>query len=133
MYQLLSKILHESDDLWHMMDEHMMFWPLGGVWMGFFMMGYGLAVILLTVWTFQDAKLKDENATLWAIVVFFTMGIGVLVYGFIRQPKTPIMNKIDEESGTQKPTFIKDGAYCENCGKHLEIIDKFCDMCGTSV
>ncbi|MHA1947278.1 MAG: hypothetical protein ACW97W_14330 [Candidatus Hodarchaeales archaeon] len=64
MYELLGKIFHESGDVWHMIDEHMMSWPFGGVWMWILMIGYGFAVVLLTIWTYQDAQTRQENPLL---------------------------------------------------------------------
>lgn len=135
MFQLLTNIFHESDDSWHMMDEQMMFWPFGlsGIWMWLFMIGYGLAVILLTVWTYQDANERDESALLWAIVVFFTMGIGVLVYVLIRRPKIITTSKTSNKPLYQGKKFSKEAMYCEDCGNILESIDLFCAKCGTSV
>lgn len=134
MFQLLSSILHESDNLGHMMDEPMMFWPsgFGNIWMWVLMMGYGLSVILITVWTYHDANKRDENATLWIIVVLFTMGIGVLAYILVRRPKTSPILITGKISSTERTTSFKGNMYCENCGNHLEIIDKFCDKCGTA-
>ncbi len=133
MYQLLGKIFHESNDFWHMTDEHMMFWPFGGVWMWLLMMGYGLVVILLTNWTYQDAKMSDENTILWAFVVFFTMGFGILVYGLIRRPESSSLNKSNEIPTTREPASVEDNLYCESCGNALETNDLFCAKCGTSI
>jgi hypothetical protein len=134
MFQILSNFLHESDDLGHMMNEHMMFWPfdLNDAWIWLLMMGYSLIVFLLTIWTYKDAKLQGENALLWTFVVFFTMGIGILPYSLKRQPNIVVEPKISEKQNMQGTTpFI--GSFCESCGNELEKIDLFCAKCGTAV
>jgi hypothetical protein len=133
MYQLIGKILHESNDFWHMTDEHMMFWSFGGVWTWLLIMAYGFALILLTVWTYQDAKSKEENATLWGIIIVFTLGVGILVYGLIRQPKPLTVNKTNDLSALKDTTLVKNSIYCENCGNVMKLNDLFCMKCGTAM
>lgn len=132
MNQVFNSILHESDDLGHMMEDHNMFWPfsLSGGWMWLIMMGYGLVVLLLTVWTYQDAKEKGESTVLWTLVVFFTMGIGVLAYLLVRRPEVVGDEKIHKITSMQETASLKGGMYCENCGNALGVVDQFCAKCG---
>jgi apolipoprotein N-acyltransferase len=135
MFKQLSNILHESNDFGHMMNEHGMFGPfrLGGVWMLLFMMGYSLVIFFLAVWIYQDAKERGKNATMWCLVVLFTMGIGILAYSWTRQSKPSPMSKLTMSQSIQKTTSFNDGMFCENCGDHIELIDQFCAKCGTAV
>ena len=135
MFKQLINILHESDDFGHMMNEHGMFgfFGLDGVWMWLLMMGYSFAILLLAIWTYQDAKTRGNNATLWCLVVFFTMGFGILAYSWIRQPKSSSMSKMDLPQSIQRSKSYNVGMYCENCGDLIESIDRFCAKCGTAV
>ncbi|MHA2247069.1 MAG: zinc ribbon domain-containing protein [Candidatus Hodarchaeales archaeon] len=135
MNQVFNSILHESDDLGHMMEDHNMFWPfsLSGGWMWLIMMGYALVILLLTVWTYQDAKEKGERAVFWTLLVFFTMGIGVLFYLLVRRSEVVVDAKIHKITSMQGTTSQKRGMYCENCGNTLELVDQFCAKCGVAV
>ncbi len=135
MFKQLSSILHESDDLGHMMNEHGMFGPfrLGGEWMLMLMMGSSLAIFFLAVWTYQDAKERGKNATMWCLAVFFTMGIGILAYSWIRQSKSSSISKMTIAQSIQRTTSLNDDMFCEYCGDHIESIDQFCAKCGTAV
>jgi small-conductance mechanosensitive channel len=106
------------------------------------------AILLLVFWTYQDATQQHENATLWAFVVFITMGLGIIFYALIRKPdisfnSNPISTPSSREASYSPKTSdlrspsIKNQRitrnYCEQCGLLLETIDNFCPKCGKSV
>ncbi|MHA1972056.1 MAG: zinc ribbon domain-containing protein [Candidatus Hodarchaeales archaeon] len=142
MMERITNLLTKTDE-GHMFDETgMMF---GGDWFMLLMMMSGiLIVVFLTVWTYQDAVGIGENAILWSLVVFLTMGLGIIVYALIRSPNRDVrtadtkpierdtQTKIKSETvfAPQKP-IENTTLYCENCGAELGPYDKFCHKCGS--
>lgn len=154
MIQQILNILHEADEGEHMADElGMMGFFGGGWWMWLLMIAGMILVPLLTIWTYQDAKRLGENAVLWALVVFFTMGFGIILYALVRNPERSVPS-VSASSSPPQPTpntpnttvtyapstqykpkieWGNKGGYCENCGAPLALTDSFCPKCGKAV
>jgi hypothetical protein len=149
---MMQTILHESDDVGTIFDHHEMMGIFGeGRWMWFMMIGGMILVPLLTFWTYQDAIKRDTNATLWAVLVFFTMGFGIILYALVRTPihSTPVASgypaapqPISYSPPTKAtypppkqhtPMSRNDYSYCEYCGAQLELTDQFCSKCGNAI
>jgi hypothetical protein len=152
MKQIIQTIFHESDDSGTIFDHHGMMGIFGdGWWMWLLMIGGMILVPLLTFWTYQDATRRGENAALWAVVVFFTMGFGIILYALVRNPGRPAPAasgysvtpqpasynpppKVTYSPPTQYTPKPQTGnRFCSNCGAQLELTDSFCSKCGNSV
>ncbi|MHA1940591.1 MAG: zinc ribbon domain-containing protein [Candidatus Hodarchaeales archaeon] len=148
MIQQLLTILDEGD---HMTDG---FGMMGGGWWMWIMIIGGMFIIpFLAIWTYQDAQQYGENAALWALVVFFTMGFGIILYVLVRNPNRSDLSVNPQPSPprpsqnssrktvtyspptqyNQKTEWGNKGGFCENCGAPLTVTDSFCSKCGTPV
>lgn len=151
MIQQILSILDEGD---HMADGLGMMGDFGGGWWMWIMIIGGMFIVpLLAIWVYQDAQRFGENAALWALVVFFTMGFGVILYVLVRNPNRsnmsmnpspspphPLQNNSSTTVTYSPPTHYNPktkmenkGGFCENCGAPLVVTDSFCPKCGTSV
>jgi len=151
MIQQILSILDEGD---HMNDGLGMMGGFGGGWWMWIMIIGGMFIVpLLAIWTYQDAHRFGENAALWALVVFFTMGIGVILYVLIRNPNRSTLSMNPSSSPPSRSQNIENttvtyspptqynpktewenkGGFCENCGAPLVVTDSFCPKCGTPV
>ena len=151
MIQQILTILDEGN---HMADGlGMMGMFDGGWWMWIMIIGGMVLVLLLAIWTYQDVQRFGENAALWALVVFFTMGFGVILYVLVRNPNRSNMsmnpspprprpsqnnssltaNYSPSMQYNPKTEMESKVGFCENCGTQLVVTDNFCPKCGTSV
>ena len=117
-------------------------------WMWILMLIPSLVILLLTYWTYQDAKQRDENSTLWAFIVFITMGLGNIIYVIIRNPEVSLTPRTVTTPRRQQVAYSPQGSvgkipygekqwitqiFCDQCGIPLERNDNFCPKCGKSV
>jgi hypothetical protein len=151
MIEELLTILDGGD---HMNDGLGMMGEFGGGWWMWIMLLGGMFIIpFLAIWTYQDAQQYGENAALWALVVFFTMGLGVILYVIVRNPNRSNLAKnpqtspprpeqnISSKTVTYAPPtqnnpeveWENQGGFCENCGSPLGVSDSYCPKCGTPV
>jgi hypothetical protein len=145
-------ILRVTDEGDHMYDGFGMMGIFGGGWWMWIMMLAGIILIpYLTIWTYRDAQKNWGNATSWALIVFFTMGFGFIIYALIRttdrptfstskhsspphasQPSTAMYSPVNQHD--IKPDInTEEISYCENCGASIAISDIFCFKCGKSI
>lgn len=92
-----------------------------------------IAAILLAIWVYNDANKYSDNAFLWVLLVFCTIGIGALVYALIR---TDTSKSHLSNTGSVSPQQVnkgKDSSYCRTCGDLLALDDVFCPSCGAKV
>lgn len=154
MIQQILTILdagHEGD---HMVDGLGMMGIFGGGWWMWLIMIAGVIIVpLLTFWVYQDAKRLGENAVLWALVVFFTMGFGIILYTLVRNPKrfvaavsgyssppqpastnpAPSVTYSPPAQYNPKLTSNDTSRFCEYCGTPRAVTDNFCPKCGKAV
>ncbi|MHA1945194.1 MAG: zinc ribbon domain-containing protein [Candidatus Hodarchaeales archaeon] len=149
---MIEKILTILDEGDHMTDGFGMMGDFGGGWWMLLMLLGGMLIIpILTFWVYQDAQQNGENAGLWALVVFFTMGLGVILYLVLRNPSSspatnpqstpPHPSQTQSETVTYSPPtqynpkieWENKGGFCENCGAPLTATDSYCPKCGTSI
>jgi hypothetical protein len=151
MKQELLTIFDEGD---HMTDGLGMMGSFGGGWWMWIMIIGGMFIIpLLAIWTYQNAQQYGENAALWTLVVFFTMGFGFILYMIARNPnRSNLSTNLQaspphpEQNVASKPVtytpstqynpkveWANKGGFCENCGAQLGVNDSYCSKCGTSV
>ena len=149
MIKQLLTILDEGD---HMADGFGMMGDFGGGWWMWIMIIGGMLIVpILAIWTYQDAQRYGENAALWTLVVFFTMGLGVILYMIVRNPNRsplsvnpqpsparPSQNSPSTTVTYSPPTqnipkteWENRGGFCENCGAPLTVTASFCPKCGT--
>jgi hypothetical protein len=153
MIQQILTILDEGHEGEHMPDGlGMMGFFGGGWWMWLLMIAGVIIVSLLTIWTYQDAKRFGENAVIWALVVFFSMGFGIILYALVRNPERIVPAASGYSSPPKqapinpplKVTYAppvqnnpkltsNDTRFCEYCGAPLAVTDNFCPKCGKAV
>ncbi len=151
MIKQILTILDEGD---HMTDGLGMMGGFGGGWWMWIMILGGMLIIpFLAIWIYQDAQRFGENAALWALVVFFTMGLGIILYVLVRNPNRsnlsvnpqPTPPRSSQTISSKTITFSpptqnipknewgNKGGFCENCGAQLGGNDSYCPKCGTPV
>jgi hypothetical protein len=154
MIQQILTILDEGHEGEHMTDNlGMMGFFGGGWWMWLLMIGAMILVPLLTIWAYQDAKRLGENAVLWALVVFFTMGFGIIFYALVRNSESsvpatsgsssppqpaltnpnPMVTYSPPTQNNPKLTNNDTNRFCEYCGAPMAVTDNFCPKCGKAV
>jgi len=108
-------------------------WPWAGFagFFGLLVLFFWIAVI---VWVYRDAESRGMGGAVWALIVFFTHLIGLLVYAVVRSshpipqrsavPPPPI--------SPPKPTFESApiSGTCPTCGKPTEKDHVYCPACG---
>jgi len=154
MIQQILTILDEGHEGDHMADGLGMMGIFAGGWWMWLMMIVGVIIVpLLTLWIYQDAKRLGENAALWALVVFFTMGFGIILYVLVRKSE-PFVPTVSGYSSPPKPassssspmvtysspthynpklTSNNTSRFCEYCGVPMTVTDNFCQKCGEAV
>ncbi|MHA2225075.1 MAG: hypothetical protein ACXAC8_07710 [Candidatus Hodarchaeales archaeon] len=154
MIQQIFAILDEGHEGEHMADGLGMMGIFGGGWWMWLMMIAGVIIVpLLTLWAYQDAKRLGENAALWAMVVFFTMGFGIILYALIRNPErsipaasgyssppqpasinpTPTVTYSSPAQYNPNLTSNDTSRFCEYCGAPRAVTDNYCPKCGKAV
>jgi hypothetical protein len=151
MIKEILTILDEGD---HMTDGFGMMGGFGRGWLMWIMIIGGMIIIpILAIWTYQDAQQYGENAALWTLVVFFTMGLGFILYMIVRNPNHSNLSVNPQTSPPRPPQNISSktvtyspltqdnpkmewknkGGFCENCGAPVTVSDSFCSKCGTPI
>jgi hypothetical protein len=151
---VIQELLTVLDGGDHMNDGLGMMGIFGGGWWMWIMLLGGMFIIpFLAIWTYQDAQRYGENAAQWALVVFFTMGLGVILYVIVRNPNRSNLatnpqtspshpeQNISSKTVTYAPPtqynpkveWGNKGGFCENCGSPLGVNDSYCPKCGTPV
>jgi hypothetical protein len=115
-----------------MSSEHWMF-GMGWWWMWPIMIIFAVVFIYLVVWTYQDAEKQGKNAVLWTLLVFLTMGVGIIVYAVIRNSDSDVSRAKNVFGTKQEQHVIENSLFCEHCGDHLKPEDNFCSNCGNTV
>jgi RNA polymerase subunit RPABC4/transcription elongation factor Spt4 len=110
-------------------------WPWAGFagLMGLMIIAIWIAVV---VWVYKDAEKRGLAGVLWALLVFFTHFIGLIIYVLIRSSH-PVRAPSDEHPArprTAPPACLKcgrpvdrDHSYCPSCGDSLRSV---CPKCG---
>lgn len=94
------------------------------------MMLGGIAIWAFVVyWVYRDAESRGEDATLWAVIVAFTMMMGLFIYLVVRSS--------DQDQERRPPVGSKDHSvdekalFCSNCGAKNLPDAKFCSKCAS--
>ena len=113
-----------------------------GSFFGMFMMGmmtfWFLIDLLLAYIVYNDSlNYNPSNALLWAVIVFFTSILGLLLYLLFRGPQkqyvttSPPSNTSSASNTTQFQN--QNQKFCSSCGSQLDNNSKFCSTCGALV
>ncbi len=98
----------------------------------FIMIGVILALLIqftLSIIVYNHAtNNNDPNALLWAIVVFFTSVIGILIYLLVTIHVQAELQKTKESTSSRAQTT----RICPTCKAVIPMTDKFCQNCGTA-
>ncbi|MHA2271267.1 MAG: zinc-ribbon domain-containing protein [Candidatus Hodarchaeales archaeon] len=95
------------------------FWPM--------MIGGMILWAVAVYWVYQDAESQGKDGFLWAVLVAFTMMMGLAVYLVVRfTDSNSAQSKSLEDSD---PTYIKKGIFCSNCGSRNLPEAQFCSQC----
>ena len=73
--------------------------------------------LIVTIWTYKDAKKRGMNVTLWTLVVFFLGLIGLIIYLLVR-------------SGHNDKQNQDVGRICPSCGRPIPMDAQLCPYCG---
>ena len=93
-------------------------------------------LIIVALWTYQNAKKNNLNAPLWGIVTLFTNIIGVCIYAIYKRKVIvcekcrTIQNKINIYC-TNCKNKLNDT--CDKCGNIISKKDKYCSHCGEKI
>ncbi|MFW9990597.1 MAG: zinc ribbon domain-containing protein [Candidatus Odinarchaeota archaeon] len=123
-------------------DDHMT-GGFGMFGMGWFMWPVMILLVVLftflIAWTYQDASKRDGNALLWALVIVFTMGFGIIVYTIVRNAEPESNRDVNKDKASpgryeapREQYKGSKGYFCENCGVPLKTGDRFCSSCGAA-
>ena len=87
---------------------------------------------LLLAWlVYKDANDNhDPNATLWAMIVFLSGIMGIIIYLLVKSRSPKKQYDPNAEIPLRKTSAIR---YCPNCGTNVDNTSKFCMGCGVKV
>ena len=91
--------------------------------------------LLLAYVVYKDAISNNSpNALVWAIIVFFTSLLGILLYVLLRSPQNHYStNPPSSYSATTSQPQAQIHSFCPSCGTQLDSSSKFCSTCGAVV
>lgn len=93
-------------------------------------------LIIVALWTYQNAKTNRLNAPLWGIITLFTNIIGVLIYAVYKRNIIVCekCNSIQNKNNiycTRCQNKLNET--CEKCRSIISVHDKYCSHCGGQV
>lgn len=95
------------------------FWPI--------LIGGMILWAVAVYWVYQDAQSQGKDGFLWAVLVAFTMMMGLAVYLVIRfSDSNSVQSKSLESNNAGQ---IKKGIFCSNCGFQNPPGAQFCNQC----
>ena len=122
------------------------FWPWFGL-TGFFGLFFLVLWIMVAVWVHGDAERRGMPGILWAVLVFFTHLLGLIIYAIVRsskpvkregsssappaEPKPPAQG--DPPAGTPPLITPAQPAACSRCGKETRPEWRGCPFCGGKI
>lgn len=84
-----------------------------------FFIAYYVILIVISIWTYKDAKKRGaETPVLWLIVVLFGGILGLIVWLIIRK-----------DIGKKRNKFYSNQMMCKNCGRFIKNDSVFCPYC----
>ena len=100
------------------------------------MMAFWLIIsVILAYFVYRDSLSRNSpNAALWAIIVFFTSFIGLIIYFLFKEnsknynPKPTLSSQ-----GIEPQEQLSNRQYCPICGTQVNNFSKFCLNCGASL
>ena len=118
------------------------FWPWAGFG-GFFGLIFLFFWVMVIVWVYRDAERRGREGALWAIIVFFTHVIGLIIYAIVRSGKPvkqggptpppveakPIAPAAPPADAPIMVPPVKPTA-CSRCGKEFRPEWLVCPFCG---
>lgn len=107
------------------------FWPWAG-FAGFFGVILLFFWIAVVIWVYRDAEKRRMEGVIWALIVFFTHLIGLIVYAIVRSnhPVPQSASTASPSSPPPPPQASVSGPVCKSCGKPVEKDHSYCAMCG---
>jgi len=111
------------------------FWPWAG-FAGFFGLLFLFFWVMVIIWVYRDAERRGMEGALWAIIVFFTHIVGLIIYAIVRSGKP-----VKQEAPKPPPTEAKPSApapppttpTCSRCGKEIRPEWRICPFCGEKI
>jgi len=135
------------DGVGHGWSHHMgtWFWPWAG-FAGFFGLIFLFFWVMVIIWVYRDAERRGMEGALWAIIVFFTHIVGLIIYAIVRSGKP-----VKQEAPKPPPAEAKPSAQaappatapnvaqpmrpaaCSRCGKEIQREWLICPFCGEKI
>ncbi|MGA1820789.1 MAG: hypothetical protein ACMUHU_07270 [Thermoplasmatota archaeon] len=97
-----------------------------------------IVILILAIWVHSDAKNNGvDNAFLWAVVVFFTGIVGLIIYFLVIKPKAledrAKRSQRVQTYGTGMTDMPRKDGYCNHCGKFVGATVGRCTFCGSDL
>jgi hypothetical protein len=120
------------------------FWPWAG-FAGFFGLIFLFFWVMVIIWVYRDAERRGMEGALWAIIVFFTHIVGLIIYAIVRSGR-PVKQDLATPAPEGKPSapaappatapIVVQPARptaCSRCGKEILQDWRVCPFCGEKI
>jgi len=107
-------------------------WPWAG-FAGFFGLLVFFVWIAVVVWVYGDAEKRGLSGVIWALVVFFTHFVGLVIYALVRSGRPVLAPSSGSPAAPAPPSFrppVPPPPACVKCGKPVEPGHAYCPACG---
>ncbi|MCX6566777.1 MAG: zinc ribbon domain-containing protein [Candidatus Aminicenantes bacterium] len=122
------------------------FWPWAG-FAGFFGLIFLFFWVMVIIWVYRDAEKRGMGGALWAVIVFFTHVVGLIIYAIVRAGKpvkqyapTPPPPPEAKPSAPAAPPVTAPivvsparPTACSRCGKEIRPEWLVCPFCGEKI
>ena len=90
----------------------------------------------LALWVYKDSNKKQNNPSLWGLLVLLTNLVGLIIYIMYNQ-NSRLCNKCGALQSKENIYCVKCGTKlnrtCSNCGQIINKQDKYCSKCGNKL
>ena len=85
--------------------------------------------LILVFWVYRDAERRGMNGVLWALLVFFGIFIGLIIYLIVRSEEFPrqIASEPTQSCPSCSKIVVQKYTFCPHCGTRLKSVCPSCD------